>query len=364
MTTMQHDLFVNPSRGNRRGFPLVVTLQARFAASTTAIIAPLTAATGSVPDNRLLPRVRARWRALSGRPESLDKPAYPPASPASRIHRAASRRPDARIGLAILGDLSQMHETKGRLDRGNGTELAWIRLEGAGPTVVFLPGFRSDMTGDKATALAAFCAERRPGDAAVRLFGAWGEQRRLSRRHDRRLGRRCAGGDRRADRRAAGPRRLVHGRLDRLADGHRSARPDGGADRHRRSAGFHPAADVGVDDAGGTGDVAARRGPLCAQPVWRPDADHTQADRGRGQASRADGVDPDRLPGPPAARSGRPGRALGTRVAHRGAAGDAGRPRDPGEGRRPPAVAASRTWRCYGRPWPVSSARMARSPSR
>jgi pimeloyl-ACP methyl ester carboxylesterase len=51
-------------------------------------------------------------------------------------------------------------ETMGRLDRGNGTELAWIRQEGHDPTIVFLPGFRSDMTGDKATALAAFCAER------------------------------------------------------------------------------------------------------------------------------------------------------------------------------------------------------------
>ena len=60
-----------------------------------------------------------------------------------------------------------MHETTGRLDRGNGTELAWIRIDGAGPTVVFLPGFRSDMTGDKATALAAFCAER--GQAMLRF---------------------------------------------------------------------------------------------------------------------------------------------------------------------------------------------------
>jgi pimeloyl-ACP methyl ester carboxylesterase len=51
-----------------------------------------------------------------------------------------------------------MTQTTGRLDRRNGTELAWIRLAGAEPTVVFLPGFRSDMTGDKATALAAFCA--------------------------------------------------------------------------------------------------------------------------------------------------------------------------------------------------------------
>src|SRR5215472_10072017 len=48
----------------------------------------------------------------------------------------------------------------GRLDRSDGVELAWARQAGSSPTVVFLPGFRSDMTGDKATALAAFCAER------------------------------------------------------------------------------------------------------------------------------------------------------------------------------------------------------------
>ena len=53
-------------------------------------------------------------------------------------------------------------ETNGRLDRGDGVELAWARQPGRGPTVVFLPGFRSDMTGDKATALAAFCADPPP----------------------------------------------------------------------------------------------------------------------------------------------------------------------------------------------------------
>jgi len=58
-------------------------------------------------------------------------------------------------------------ETTGRLDRGDGIELAWALLPGRAPTVVFLPGFRSDMTGDKATALAAFCAER--GQACLRL---------------------------------------------------------------------------------------------------------------------------------------------------------------------------------------------------
>ena len=51
-------------------------------------------------------------------------------------------------------------ETTGRLDRGDGVELAYARQDGASPTVVFLPGFRSDMTGEKAAALAAFCAER------------------------------------------------------------------------------------------------------------------------------------------------------------------------------------------------------------
>jgi pimeloyl-ACP methyl ester carboxylesterase len=63
--------------------------------------------------------------------------------------------------------MNSMTETTGRLDRGNGTELAWARVEGREPTVVFLPGFRSDMTGDKATMLAAFCAER--GQAMLRF---------------------------------------------------------------------------------------------------------------------------------------------------------------------------------------------------
>jgi pimeloyl-ACP methyl ester carboxylesterase len=58
-------------------------------------------------------------------------------------------------------------ETTGRLDRGDGIELAWARTEGAGPAIVFLPGFRSDMTGDKASSLAAFAAER--GHAMLRF---------------------------------------------------------------------------------------------------------------------------------------------------------------------------------------------------
>ncbi len=46
---------------------------------------------------------------------------------------------------------------RGRIDNGAGVDLAWQRLPGRSPCVVFLPGFRSDMTGDKATALAELC---------------------------------------------------------------------------------------------------------------------------------------------------------------------------------------------------------------
>ncbi len=54
-----------------------------------------------------------------------------------------------------------------RLDRGDGIALAYDKAEGRAPVVVFLPGFRSDMTGDKATHLAQFCATR--GQAMLRL---------------------------------------------------------------------------------------------------------------------------------------------------------------------------------------------------
>lgn len=45
-------------------------------------------------------------------------------------------------------------ERSGELARPNGERLAWRRVEGRGPTVVWVGGFRSDMTGTKAQALA------------------------------------------------------------------------------------------------------------------------------------------------------------------------------------------------------------------
>ncbi len=54
-----------------------------------------------------------------------------------------------------------MTETAGQL-KHDGQRLAWRRVEGAGPTVVWMGGFRSDMTGTKAQALAERAvAERR-----------------------------------------------------------------------------------------------------------------------------------------------------------------------------------------------------------
>lgn len=47
-----------------------------------------------------------------------------------------------------------MSETSGLLPTPDGAKLAWRRMEGAGPTVVWLGGFRSEMAGTKAQALA------------------------------------------------------------------------------------------------------------------------------------------------------------------------------------------------------------------
>ncbi len=59
-----------------------------------------------------------------------------------------------------------MTEASGRLTR-NGIELAWSLLPGRGPTIVFLPGFKSDMEGSKATHLRDWAAAE--GRAMLRL---------------------------------------------------------------------------------------------------------------------------------------------------------------------------------------------------
>jgi len=72
-----------------------------------------------------------------------------------------------------------MTDAAQRLARPNGHELAYGRQDGDGPGVVFLGGFRSDMTGTKATALDAWA--QKAGRAFVRFdyfghgqsSGAW-----------------------------------------------------------------------------------------------------------------------------------------------------------------------------------------------
>jgi hypothetical protein len=51
-----------------------------------------------------------------------------------------------------------MTEQKGNLVREDGEKLAWARVTGKGPTIVWLGGFKSDMTGTKAQALADWAA--------------------------------------------------------------------------------------------------------------------------------------------------------------------------------------------------------------
>ncbi|MGZ5948217.1 MAG: alpha/beta hydrolase, partial [Caulobacteraceae bacterium] len=52
-----------------------------------------------------------------------------------------------------------MAETTGNLTRADGETIAWRRVDGQGPTLVWLGGFRSDMTGTKAQALADWAAD-------------------------------------------------------------------------------------------------------------------------------------------------------------------------------------------------------------
>jgi hypothetical protein len=80
-----------------------------------------------------------------------------------------------------------MGELLGFLPRPERQRLAWRRVEGRGPTVVWLGGFRSDMSGTKAQALADWAlAERRAflrfdysghgessGEFAEGTIGAW-----------------------------------------------------------------------------------------------------------------------------------------------------------------------------------------------
>jgi pimeloyl-ACP methyl ester carboxylesterase len=62
-----------------------------------------------------------------------------------------------------LGDLTLVEPPVQFLNRPDGTRLAYRHLRGEGPTIVFLPGYMSDMQGGKAQALAAWAqTQNRP----------------------------------------------------------------------------------------------------------------------------------------------------------------------------------------------------------
>jgi pimeloyl-ACP methyl ester carboxylesterase len=58
-------------------------------------------------------------------------------------------------------------DVKQRLTTGSGREIAFLKREGSPPALLFLPGYASDMTGAKASAIDSFCGER--GLACLRL---------------------------------------------------------------------------------------------------------------------------------------------------------------------------------------------------
>lgn len=58
------------------------------------------------------------------------------------------------------------------IDRGDGVRLAYRHVAGQGATIVFLPGYRSDMTGDKAVALAVWAAARGLGSLRLDYSGS------------------------------------------------------------------------------------------------------------------------------------------------------------------------------------------------
>jgi len=60
-----------------------------------------------------------------------------------------------------------MSETSGYLERPDGERVAWRKVDGQGPAVVWLGGFKSDMAGTKAQALADWALAR--GRAYVRF---------------------------------------------------------------------------------------------------------------------------------------------------------------------------------------------------
>ena len=128
------------------------------------------------------------------------------------------------------------------LPRPDGNTVAYATTPGRAPTVAFLGGFRSDMTGTKAHGARGVGATK-TGRAFLR-FDYLGHGQSSGRFEDGTIGRwldnSLAAIDALTDGQA-GAGRLEHGRLAVAAGGARTARAPGRAGADRRRAGFHRA---------------------------------------------------------------------------------------------------------------------------
>ena len=102
-----------------------------------------------------------------------------------------------------------------RLKREDGETIAYLARGGKPPGLLWLGGFKSDMTGTKAHGAGRMGRARGPRASALRLFRPRPILRRFPQGHDLALEGRCAGGAGPAHHRPASADRLQHGRLDR-----------------------------------------------------------------------------------------------------------------------------------------------------
>ena len=143
--------------------------------------------------------------------------------------------------------------------RGDGATIAYHRTPGASPGVVFLAGFRSDMTGAKALALEAACRAR--GRAYLR-FDYTGHGQSSGDFAEGTIGDWAADAIFAIERLTEGPQVLVGSSmggwimlLAALALGPRVAGPR----RHRRRARLHRGSDLAARRRGGARHAEARR---------------------------------------------------------------------------------------------------------
>ena len=140
------------------------------------------------------------------------------------------------------------------LPRPDGATIAYHRLPGAAPGIVFLGGFRSDMTGTKALFLDEYC--RRRGRAYVR-FDYFGHGASSGDFADGTIGRWAEDAIAVIDQLTEGPQILVGSSMGgwiMLLAALRPARANPRAGRHRRGARLHRGSAVAAPRRG-----AARR---------------------------------------------------------------------------------------------------------